>query len=179
MGYYRISSLSNNVHIIWIKESLWELIAIGCQDSDLKPFDLPDNQHSLNSSQNNPNGHQSIPDGHQNDLNDHHLKGHQGDQINLSGHENYVNGDQNNLTGHHLPEQSYKLENVSTEDLLYSPRSKKGNLCQFELIQLKIVLFKSLRNCKRPNKENFTLKSNSNKQTKFVLEWGATLSCFK
>ena len=38
-----------------------------------------------------------------------------------------------------------------------------------------IVLFKSLRNCKRCNKGNFMLKSNSNKK----MLWGgwATLSC--
>ena len=39
---------------------------------------------------------------------------------------------------------------------------------------LKIVLFKSLGNCKKHNKGNFTLKSNSNK-----IMCGAILSCFK
>ena len=37
-----------------------------------------------------------------------------------------------------------------------------------------IVLFESLRNCKRRNKENFMSKSNS-----VVCGWGATLSYFK
>ena len=37
-------------------------------------------------------------------------------------------------------------------------------------IILRIVLFKSLRNCERRNKGKFTLKSNSNK---IMLCWGA------
>ena len=39
----------------------------------------------------------------------------------------------------------------------------------------KIVLFKSLRNCRRHKKGNFTLKSNSND----IMLCGATLSWFK
>ena len=40
-----------------------------------------------------------------------------------------------------------------------------------------VLLFKSLKKCKRRNKGNFTLKSNEDKI--MLCGWGARLSCFK